>query len=397
MINIVYIYEAIKSDGKKIKGYSLIDDERKLAIELREKNYYLVLYKRKREIFDFIKKVSNKDIYFFSNQMGYMLSAGFNICECLNIMCSKFTGVLRKNTGIIKSNIENGKTLYESIGFCKGSFPYFFSQMVKVGEESGNLDTIFKNIAMYYKNMYKTKGKIKNMMIYPVVVFLLTIILTIFLMIDIIPKFSEILKGFGGKLPASTQNIMNVSMFIRKYFFYLAAILGLLIFILKMLCKSKDMKKNLDKIKFKFPLISNVYKKEISRRFIFSLSILIKSAIPIIEAMNIAAETVENMYAENSIKKCIVNIENGKGIGESFENIKVFSRFTIDMYYMAEECGNMDEILINTAEIYEEEINNEIKRTISLFEPFTIIVLSIFIGILIISVMMPVINIMNSI
>lgn len=132
MINIVYIYEAIRSDGKKIKGYSLIDDERKLAIELREKNYYLVLYKRKREIFNFIKKVSSKDIYFFSNQMGYMLSAGFNICECLNIMCSKSTGVLRKNTGIIKSNIENGKTLYESIGFCKGSFPYFFSQMVKV-------------------------------------------------------------------------------------------------------------------------------------------------------------------------------------------------------------------------------------------------------------------------
>lgn len=397
MINIVYIYEAIKSDGKKIKGYSVIDNEKKLAIELREKNYYLVLYKRKREIFDFIKKVSNKDIYFFSNQMGYMLSAGFNICECLNIMSSRFSGVLRKNTGIIKSNIENGKTLYESIGLCKGSFPYFFSQMVKVGESSGNLDTIFKNIAVYYKNMYKTKGKIKNMMIYPVVVFLLTIILTIFLVIDIIPKFSDVLKGLGGKLPASTQSIMNISMFMRRYFFCLAAILGLLAFILKMLCKSKGIKENLDKLKFKLPLISNVYKKEISRRFIFALSILIKSGIPIIEAMSIAAETVENMYAENSIKKCIINIKNGKGIGESFENIKVFSSFTIDMYYMAEECGNIDEILINTAGIYEEEINNEIKRTLSLFEPLIIIILSAFIGTLIISVMMPVINIMNSI
>lgn|GEM_PF-1016050 len=397
MINIVYIYEAIRSDGKKIKGYSLIDDERKLAIELREKNYYLVLYKRKREIFNFIKKVGSKDIYFFSNQMGYMLSAGFNICECLNIMCSKSTGVLRKNTGIIKSNIENGKTLYESISFCKGSFPYFFSQMAKVGEESGNLDTIFKNIAMYYKNMYKTKGKIKNMMIYPVVVFMLTIMLTIFLVVDIIPKFSEILKGFGGKLPESTQNIMNVSMFIKEYFVYLIGILVLLIVILKMLYKSKGIKENLDKVKFKLPLVSNVYKKEISRRFIFALSILIKSGISIIEAMNISAETIENMYAENSIKKCIINIKNGKGIGESFENIKVFSRFTIDMYYMAEECGNIDEILINTAEIYEEEINNEIKRAVSLFEPLTIIVLSIFIGTLIISVMMPVINIMNSI
>lgn len=132
MINIVYIYKAIKSDGKKIKGYSVIDNEKKLAIELREKNYYLVFYKRKREIFDFIRKVSNKDIYFFSNQMGYMLSAGFNICECLNIVCSKITGALRKNTGIIKGNIENGKTLYESIGYCKGSFPYFFREMVRV-------------------------------------------------------------------------------------------------------------------------------------------------------------------------------------------------------------------------------------------------------------------------
>lgn len=341
--------------------------------------------------------MSNKDIYFFSNQMGYMLNAGFNICECLNIMCSKFNGVLRKNTGMIKSNIENGKTLYESIGYCKGSFPYFFSEMVKVGEESGNLDTIFKNIAVYYKNMYKTKEKIKNMMIYPIVVFLLTIILTIFLVIDIIPKFSDILNGLGGKLPASTQSIMNISMFIRKYFVYFIGILPLFIFILKMLSKSKGIKQKLDKLKFKLPLASDIYKKEISRRFIFALSILIKSGISIIEAMNIAAETVENMYAENSIKKCIVSIKNGKGIGESFENIKVFSRFTINMYYMAEECGNIDEILINTSEIYEEEINNEIKRTLSLFEPFIIIVLSVFIGTLIISVMMPVINIMNSI
>lgn len=234
-------------------------------------------------------------------------------------------------------------------------------------------------------------------MIYPIVVFSLTIILTIFLVIDIIPKFSDILKGLGGKLPASTQNIMNISMFVKKYFFYLAAVLVLLILVLKMLCKSKGIKGKLDKLKFNIPLISNIYKKEISRRFIFALSILIKSGISIIEAMNIAAETVENTYAEKSIKKCIVNIKNGKGIGESFENIRVFSRFTIDMYYMAEECGNIDEILINTAGIYEEEINNEIKRILSLSEPLIIIVLSIFIGTLIISVMMPVINIMNSI
>ncbi|MFL0251582.1 type II secretion system F family protein [Clostridium neuense] len=393
----VYIYEAINSEGKKIKGYSTTDNKKELAIKLREKDYYLIIYRKKKEILDFMKNISSKDIYFFSNQMSYMLKAGFNICECLNIMSTKFSGTLKKNVVIIKSNIENGKTLYESIIRCKDSFPYFFKEMVLVGEESGNLDIIFKNIGAYYKNIYKTRGKIKNVIIYPLLVLILMIMLTIFLVIDIIPKFSEVLSGLGSKLPASTQRIVNVSNFLREHFIFLLIILCLLIFVLKIMRKSKVFKENLDKIKFKIPVISNVYRKEISRRFIFSLSILIKSGIAIIEAMNIAAQTVENVYAENSIKKCIVNVKNGKGIGESFENVDVFSRFTIDMYYMAEECGNIDEILINIAEIYEEEINNEVKRVVSLFEPLTIVVLSIFIGAILISVMMPIINIMNSI
>lgn len=397
MINIVYIYEAVNRDGKRIKGYSMADDERKLAMELREKNYYLIFCKRKKEMFNFIKKISYKDIYIFSNQMSYMMSAGFNICECLTIMYSKFNGPLRKNIEIIKRNIESGKTLYESISLSKDGFPYFFKQMVKVGEESGNLDVIFKNIGDYYKNIYKTKGKVKNMLIYPTVLLVLTIMLTVFLVVDIIPKFADILNGLGSKLPTSTQNIMNISTFIRKNFAYLVILLIILIVSLKMLFKSKLLKGNLDKIKFKIPLASSIYKKEISRRFIFALSILIKSGMSIIEAMNIAAETVENVHAENSIKNCVINIKNGKGIGESFENTEVFSKFTIDMYYMAEECGNIDEILINAAEIYGEEINNQIKRTVNLFEPFTIIILSVFIGAIMISVIMPIINIMNSI
>ncbi|MCD2345181.1 type II secretion system F family protein [Clostridium guangxiense] len=397
MIKISYIYEAINNEGKKIKGYSMLDNRRELANELREKNYYLILYKRKKEVSYFMKKVGSKDLYIFSNQMSYMLNAGFNICECLNIMYSKFNGILRKNIGIIKINIQSGKTLYESICCCKDSFPYFFKQMVLVGEEGGNLDVIFKNIAVYYKKIYKTKDEIKNMIVYPIVVFILTIVLTIFLIVDIIPKFSEILNGLGGKLPGSTQTIMNISTFIRQHLISFILSLSIVITILNLLCKSKFMKKKLDKAQFKIPFISNIYKKEISRRFIFSLSILIKSGISIIEAMDIASQTVQNAYAENSINKCIINIRNGKGIGESFENTDVFSRFTVDMYYMAEECGNIDEVLINIAEIYEEEINNEVKRAVSLFEPFTIVILSIFIGSIIISVMMPVINIMNSI
>lgn len=388
---------AVNNNGKKIKGYSMAENEKKLAMELREKNYYLIFCRRKKEMFSFIKKVSYKDIYIFSNQMSYMINAGFNICECLTIMYSKFNGPLRKNIAIIKRNIESGKTLYESMSFSKGSLPYFFKQMVKIGEESGNLDDIFENIGSYYKNIYKTKGKIKNMLIYPIVVLALTIMLTIFLVIDIIPKFDDILNGLGSKLPTSTQNIINISTFIRENFAYILTFLIILIIGLKVLCKSKLVKKNLDKIKFKIPLASSIYKKEISRRFIFALSILIKSGIPIIEAMNIAVETVENVYAENLIKNCIISIKNGKSIGESFENTEIFSRFTIDMYYMAEECGNIDEILINTAEIYEEEINNQVKRTVNLFEPFTIIILSVFIGAIMISVIVPIINIMNSI
>lgn len=387
-------YKALNRKGRILRGYSRIKNEEELALELRRKNYYLILC-RARKFKQ--KKVNYKDLYVFSAQLSYMLNAGFNICESFDILHDKFKGVMKDNIMLIRNEIENGKSFYESLKTCDISFPHFFVEMLGIGEQGGHLVNVLDHMSAYYENIYGIKEKIKNILIYPSLVLFISIILMIFLIIDIIPKFSMTLTSLGGQLPYITCIIMQFGLFIKKNIFFILMFFTIAIFFIIRIQKIYYIRSIRDQLKFKIPFIKNIYKKEIAKRFTCALSILLGSETNLIEAMNIAARVTENIYSESVINGCIKDMKNGMSIGESFEKSNIFPSFTIDMFTMAEESGNLEVILKKTSELYQNEIENQIKRGVGLIEPTIMVIISVIIGIIVISVMLPVINIMNSI
>lgn len=390
----VFKYSALNISGKKIQGYLKANNEEELFGLLRSRNYYVVDYKLKRAK---TVKIKLKELYIFSRQMGYMMSAGFNVCESLDMLYSKLNGTIRKKIIVIKNSIENGKNLYESICECGDDFPIFYREMMKVSEETGRLEEVFKEVGDYYENLYIIKEKIKNILIYPSVILITTIFLIILLTIDIIPKFSDTLNGLGAKLPSITQSIMNTSLFLKNNSIVLIFMLFISILVIRKICNIDNVKKAIDKLKLKVPIFSKIYKKILEKNFISTLAILIKSGVGITRAMEVSAEVVHNSYAKEAILSSSIDIKNGMAMGESLKKLDIFSKFFIDMISMAEECGRFDEILKNTAGIYENEISDAVKRGVSLIEPVIIVLLAIFVGGVIISILLPIINIMNSI
>ncbi|KHD38251.1 general secretion pathway protein GspF [Clostridium acetobutylicum] len=393
-----YRYKAINMEGNVVKGESFSNSEYELIMELRHNKYFLISSKviaKKKFIRN--KKVSSKELYIFSKQMSYMMNAGFNICESLSIMYDKFQGNMRRIIKCIENGVENGNSIYKSVQYCGDSIPYFFKSMLFIGEESGNLSEVFRNLGEYYKDQWKTKEKIKNATTYPAIVFVFTIIILVFLVSKVIPRFVETLNSLGGKLPKITEFILSVSFFIKDDFIGIIAFILIIYGISKKLLRVKKNRMKLDELKFRIPFLSEIYKNKIALRFSNTLYILIKSGIDIIKAMHIASKVLENTYAEKCIKDIIENLRNGKDFRESFQKINIFTRQTKNMLIMAEECGNIEEIMRNISDLYREQFKDDLKRIINFIEPCMIIFLAVFVGTVIISSILPMINIMNSI
>ncbi|PJI09918.1 MULTISPECIES: type II secretion system F family protein [Clostridium] len=393
-----YKYKAINLQGKVIKGTLFCNSKNELIVELKSKKYFLIKYSTLKYIFiNRNRKVTNKELYIFSKQMAYMMDSGFNICESLNILCDKFQKTMRKNIKLIEKEVENGNSLHKSMELCGDEIPHFFKNMIYIGEESGNLSGVFRNLADYYRSEWKIKEKIKNASTYPIVVFIFTIIVLMFLVSKVIPKFVDTLNSLGGKLPEITQIIMNISLFMRQNFPIIFIFIGLQYFILKKILKTKKVRIKVDRFKFKIPFIRKIYMNKITLRFSNVIFILLKSGIDIVKAMYIASEVLDNLYAEECVMKIVEGLKNGKSFRKGFENSDIFTKGAKSMFIMAEECGNMEEIMSNICELYSEEFKDDLKRIINLVEPCMIILLAIFVGTIIISSILPMINIMNSI
>lgn len=392
-----YKYKAVNLEGKVIKGETFLGNEFEIVMELRNNKYFLTSLKESRKMFIKSRKIRSKELYIFSKQMAYMMNAGFNICESLNILKDKFQGNMQRLIIFIKKGVENGNSIYKSIDEADSTVPNFFKSMILIGEESGNLSEVFKNMAEHYKHQWRTEEKIKNAATYPTIVFVFTMLVLVFLVSRVIPKFIDTLNSLGGKLPKITEFLLNISYFIRgNFIIILVAILVCFVFIKKVMSIEKNRLK-VDKLKFKLPLLKNIYKNKIALRFSSALYILIKSGIDVIKGMYIASEVLENSYGEKCIKDVIEELRNGESFREAFTTMEIFNNQAKDMFIMAEECGNIEEIMGNISELYKEQFNDDLKRIINFIEPCMIIILAVFVGTIIISSILPMINIMNSI
>jgi len=339
----------------------------------------------------FGESVKTKDVVIFTRQLGTMIDAGLPIVQCLDILGSqtenkKFRGIIRQ----LKEDVEAGSTFTEALRKHGKIFDDLFVNMISAGEIGGILDTILQRLSVYMEKAMKLKAKIKGAMIYPATIITVAGGVTTVLLIWVIPVFAELFGSFGQELPAPTQFVINLSNFTIAYFPYIFGALGAGVFALRQVYRTENGRMQMDRMILQAPVFGDLIRKSSIARFSRTLSTLLSSGVPILDALLITAKTSGNKVVERAILATRLSISEGNSISEPLTASKVFPPMVCQMIAVGESTGALDAMLQKIAEFYEDEVDNMVANLTTLMEPLVILFLGIIIGGLVISMYLPI-------
>lgn len=396
----IFKYTAINLKGEKIKGEYYDSNIRDINLMLRNKGYFLLDFSIRKKSFKnlFSRKVSLKDLSILCSGLSTMIGSGIPIFQALNIMEDLSNKKqIKESLNEIKKSVNKGETIHVSMKRFSTVYPAFMSEMIRVGEESGRIDEVLRKLSEYYEQFDKISRKIKIAVTYPLLVFISSIFIVIFLMIKIIPQFTEILRSNGGEIPLVTRVVLFFYTFFKTNFIPINIILFSIIFIIYRYSKTLVGKAYLDRMKITIPLFNKFYDKFIMSKFAISMGILISSGFTILNALEIAQSLLENKVIETKIINSIEDIKKGQGIYYSFKKQNLGNNLFLSLIRTGEESGKLDNMLLKAGQIFQNDVSENLKKIVAFIEPITILFLAFFIGTFVAAALMPVFSIMDSI
>jgi len=391
----VFVYKAKDSEGKTIKSTIEAPSYQEALSKLREEfSAVLLLKETKRKSAKRAEKVSLDSLAQFSRELATMVGAGTPLVKSLTILGNQFKEkTLSAIAHDLAKYIEAGNSFADGLKKYPKVFSPLYINTVVAGETSGTLKDVLERLANYLENTSILLRKIKTAMIYPTAVVIVAIIITSFLVFKIIPGFKEIFENLGGELPLPTRIVIKVSDTLKKYFFFIAGffIISFLIFV--RLINTSRGRFLFDKFKLKIPVLGPLFQKVAISRFSRTLGILLRSGVPILEALKIVSKAVGNKVLEESILKTLEEVRRGKTLAPNLEKSKIFPPMVIEMISVGEESGELENMLENIADNYDTQVDIATNNLVSLIEPFIIIFLGVVIGGIVVSMFLPILKI----
>lgn len=350
------------------------------------------------------KKVPSKTLMIFTRQLATLIDAGLPLLKGLGVLAKQEKNLtLRAAITSMADGVQGGSTFSEAMGQHPRIFNKLYVSMVKAGELGGVLELVLTRLAEFQEKAQKIKNKVKSAMTYPVVVLAIALIILIFLLTMIVPKFTTIFKdmlGEDAQLPAITRYVMAVSDFVKNMFVppYLWITLAIVAVIyggwwwMANTPKGTNLK---DRIALKAPVFGDLTRKSAIARFTRTLGTLVTSGVPILQALNITKETAGNIVLADAITKVHDAVKEGESIVAPLEASGVFPPMVISMVDVGEETGQLPEMLLKVAEVYDDEVDNAVESLTSLLEPIMIVFLALIVGTIVIALFMPLIEIIN--
>lgn len=398
-----YKCEVLNELGQKKYLVKEAVDEISLRAFLKHDNYILlkasmIIEKEPNVFFSVSSKVKISEVVIFLRQFSVMVNASISISESLNALkTQKFTKAFQKILMTVHTDILSGKLLSEAFGKHPKVFPHFFVEMVAIGEVSGSLDTVLSSMADYYEKDQKIKKKAKSALVYPMVLLSLILIVIIFMSLVILPQFAQMFEDFGGDIPAITRVILSISTFIKDYILFIFLGLFILIFGLRFFFKSRYGKKVGDRLKLKLPFIKTITRNLITSRFTSAFIILLKSGMNITDCMQNLIRILNNDAFSEKFRYSIEEVKRGKRIAKSIENTNIFPKMLTEMINVGEKSGNLEEVLQSTSGFFETQVESSIQKATAALEPIMIVLLGGVVAVVLISVYLPMIDLMNQI
>jgi type IV pilus assembly protein PilC len=390
--DVQFLWEGKDKRGHKVRGKTLAVNEAALRADLRRQGVAATKVKTQSSAFRSGGKVSNEDIAVFSRQLATMMSAGIPMVQAFEIIGNGHDKpAMQKLVLDIKSNIEGGSTLHESLAKFPLYFDDLFVNLVEAGEQAGALESLLDKIATYKEKTEALKKKIKKALFYPAAVLIVALIVSIILLIFVIPQFESLFKGFGADLPAFTQMVVNLSRFVQSQGWWMILVSGGGVYAFFYFYKrSKNMQRGIDRIMLKFPIIGPILQKSAIARFSRTLSTMFAAGVPLVEAMQSVAGATGNIVYEEATLRMKDEVATGQRLQRAMENVGLFPNMVVQMIAVGEESGSLDTMSAKVAEFYEAEVDNAVDGMSSLLEPMIMAVLGVLVGGMVIAMYLPI-------
>ncbi|MBU3021551.1 type II secretion system F family protein [Aestuariibacter sp. A3R04] len=353
--------------------------------------------KMSQPLFGGQKKIDAKDICVISRQLATMLSAGVTLIQSLEMIAKGHDKPsMRKLLGEITDEVKAGNPLSTALRKHPLYFDDLYCDLVKTGEQSGALETIYDRIATYKEKAEALKSKIKKAMFYPIAVVVVAFIVTTVLLVFVVPQFEEIFSSFGAELPAFTQFVLGISRFVQDYGIFIGAGLAVAMFLfVRAHRKSPKLRDKVDALTLKVAIVGDILKKASVARFTRTLSTTFAAGVPLIGALDSAAGASGNAVYRDAILFIKKEVAGGLQMNTAMRATNVFPDMVTQMVAIGEESGALDEMLSKIATIYEAEVDDMVDGLTSLLEPIIMAVLGVIIGGLIVAMYLPIFQMGN--
>lgn len=387
-----YVWEGTDKRGKRVKGRMLATSEAEVRADLRRQGVLAKRVRKEVQLFNRGKKITSEDIALFARQLATMLQAGIPMVQCFEIIGTGHEKpAMQKLVLSIKADIESGTTLHEALAKHPLYFDDLFVNLVEAGEHAGALETLLDKVATYKEKTEALKKKIKKALFYPAAVLVVAVVVTVILLIFVIPQFESLFQGFGADLPAFTQMVINLSKFMQDKGWLIGAIAGVggyLFFYFKK--RSRAMRRALDRLILKIPVIGPIMEKAAIARYARTLSTMFAAGVPLVEALTSVAGATGNIVYEEATLKIRDEVATGQRLQRSMEATELFPNMVVQMIAVGEESGSLDSMAAKVADFYEADVDAAVDAMSSLLEPLIMAILGVLVGGLVIAMYLPI-------
>ena len=397
----LFIYEAVTKEGQQKKGTIEAINLEAAVNSLQRRGFILSNIVSEDEKKGFLsanitwfERVKTKDVVILSRQLATLFEAQVSALKIFQLLASESDNPkLSRALSDISEQIQGGATIASAMEKHPKIFDSFYVSMVRAGEESGNLDETFGFLADYLDRTYKVVSKAKNALVYPAFVIITFFVVMILMFTVVIPKISVILVESGQEIPIYTKIILGISDFLIAYGIYMLLALVLLGFFFVRFIRTKEGREVFDQFKISVPYVGHLYRTLYLSRLSDNMNTMLSSGIPMIKALDLTKDVVDNVRYKNAIDMTIESVKGGSSLSDAFGKHEEFPNVLVQMIRVGEETGSLGKILKTLSNFYQREVIQSVDTLVGLIEPVMIILLGLGVGTLLISVLVPIYNI----
>jgi len=385
-----FVWEGLDRSNRQVRGETKAATETVVTTSLRRQGIRVT--KLKRQTFRGGKKITDKDMTFFTRQLATMLRSGVPLLQCFDIVArghgnARFSRLMLD----IKNRIETGSSMSQAFRAHPAQFDDLYCNLVAAGEASGTIDAILERLATYKEKILALKAKIKSAMFYPISVIVVAIVVVWVIMVFVVPAFKEVFTSFGADLPAPTLIVMAISDFFVSYWYVMFAIVAGTIFgFVTLFKRSPAFRFGFDRAVLRLPVVGDILRKATIARWTRTLSTMFAAGVPLVESLDAVAGASGNALYASGTRKIQNDVSTGTSLTNAMTSTNLFPTMVLQMTQIGEESGSLDGMLGKIADFYEREVDDAVSALTSLLEPIIIVFLGVVIGGLVIAMYLPI-------